>query len=151
MNNSNQVSSTMPRFEIDKAEVSSIRTERDVFFERKRDELATHRGRTRRWHLVFIRANKETLSCRDMHVDMVLHHIIEIENHFNDNTLASYMMMCSGLRTVVTFPDDPCQETPVRRVYRAPRATCTICGRPGEPYTVCGEESGGLHVPNVGC
>ena len=60
--------SEMPTFEIDEAEVSSIRTERDAFirterdafFEQKRVELTTHRGRNRSWHLVFIRANNIT-------------------------------------------------------------------------------------------
>lgn len=136
----------MPRFVIDEAEVPSIRTERDEFFERKRVELSTHRGRTRSWHLIFIRKNQETLSCRGMHVDMVMHHINSIEDGFNDQTIQRYMMMSAGLRTVIASPEHG--ERP-HRVYLAPRGTCTICDRKGVPYNVClscGEESGGLYM-----
>lgn len=137
----------MPRFTIDEAEVPSIRTERDAFFECKRVELTTHRGRNRAWLLVFIRANKETMSCRGMHVDMVLHHINSIEDCFNNQTIQSYMIMCAGLRTVIASPEASLAERPLT-VYRAPRGSCTICNRRGVRFKVClscGEESGGLY------
>lgn len=139
----------MPKFVIEEAEVSSIKTERDAFFEQKRVELRTHRGRTRlSWHLIFIRKNQETVSCRGMHVSMVLQQIESLQHHFDNDTISSYMMMCAGLRTEIAFPEDALEETPAT-AYGAPCARCTICNRKGVPYNVClscGEDSGGLYL-----
>jgi len=139
----------MPQFVIEEAEVPSIKTERDAFFEQKRIELRTHRGRTRlSWHLTFIRKNKETVSCRGMHVEMVLHQLESLQHHFDNDTISRYIIMCAGLRTVISSPEDPLQET-AATAYRAPCARCTICNRKGVPYNVClscGEDSGGLYL-----
>jgi hypothetical protein len=134
----------MARFVIYQEELSSIRTERDALFERL--DLAAHHDRTRQdWHLVFIRANQESVSCRGMDFSMVLHQIESLQRHFDNGTISSYQIMCAGLRTVIATPEDPLQETPVT-VYRAPRARCNICNRWGIPYAVClscGGDSGG--------
>ena len=142
------LSREMPRFVINEEELSSIRTESDALFEQKRLDLANHHDRTRQdWHLVFIRANQESVSCRGMDVSMALHQIESLQRHFNNGTISRYQMMCAGLRTVIATPEDP-RGTPAT-VYRAPCARCNICNRRGIPYAVClscGEDSGGHYL-----
>jgi hypothetical protein len=136
----------MPRFVIDAVEVSSIRTERDAFFEQKRVEVTNHRGKARHWHLVFIRSVHEELSCRGMTLDMVLDQIDRIEEHFNNGTLSSYYMMCAGLRTVIHNREDSL--SPRRLTVYPPRGTCPICRGRGTLYAecmTCGEDSGGRY------
>lgn len=142
------LSREMPRFVINEEELSSIRTESDALFDQKRLDLANHHDRTRQdWHLVFIRANQESVSCRGMDVSMALHQIESLQRHFNNGTISRYQMMCAGLRTVIATPEDP-RGTPAT-VYRAPCARCNICNRRGIPYAVClscGEDSGGHYL-----